>query len=205
VTRKATINTNEAIGLYQNGTGAQTIAKIYGSTKTTILNTLRENGITIRGPHDTHGTHRMKGTRLYRIWHSMRSRCKYDYPSCRNYEGRGITVCDEWQNSFEKFRDWSFANGYDETLSIDRKDNNGNYEPNNCRWSTSIEQANNTSCNHPITINGVTKNMSQWAKEYGINVQTIHRRIVSGRSGEELLSKTRLRRRSDIEHLPKTD
>lgn len=194
MTKKALINVEETIELYQSGSGAKTIAKLYGSTKRTILNTLRENGVDIRGAHDTHGTHQMKGTRLYRIWHGMKGRCKYEYSTCKNYEGRGITVCDEWKNSFEEFRDWSLSNGYDETLSIDRKDNDGDYEPSNCRWSTQIEQANNTSYNHSITINGITKNMSQWAKEHGINPQTIYARILRGYSGEELLSKTRLRR-----------
>ena len=89
-------------------------------------------------------THGGRNTRLYHIWRGMKERCllttNKDY---HNWGGRGITVCDEWVEDFGAFRDWATKNGYAENLTIDRINNDGNYEPSNCRWITIQEQAKN--------------------------------------------------------------
>ena len=90
-------------------------------------------------------THGGCGTRLYRIWKDMKNRC--NNPNCPDYQkwygSRGIKVCSEWNADFETFKNWALTNGYEENLSIDRIDVNGDYCPQNCRWATAFEQRHN--------------------------------------------------------------
>lgn len=99
--------------------------------------------------------------------------------SFKNYGNRGISVCEEWlhQNGRYEFIEWSLNNGAELGLSIDRIDTDGNYSPDNCKWSTQKEQLNNQRRNHKISFNGRTQTLTEWANELGINPNTLQRRI----------------------------
>jgi hypothetical protein len=108
----------------------------------------------------------------------MKERCQNpNSKSYKNYGARGIQLCEEWR-AFEVFKAWAEANGYSEGLTIDRIDNDGNYEPSNCRWATMETQNNNSRNNHLLSYGGRTMSLTMWAKELGINPQTLHTRIV---------------------------
>ena len=120
------------------------------------------------------------GSSIYHVWHEMKERCiNKNNNSYSRYGGRGITVCDEWKDSFITFKDWAFSNGYEIGLSIDRIDNNGNYEPSNCRWTDAKTQANNKRCCRIVEINGEKKNIAQWCEIYGICPSIVYSRIDS--------------------------
>lgn len=124
-------------------------------------------------------THGMTYTRLYRTWRGMISRCECpgDGKSYLRYGARGISVCEEW-HSFESFYEWAKNSGYSDDLSIERIDNNGNYCPENCRWATNKEQANNRRNSLWIEYNGETKTLAQWAEEYHLPYKTLYYRYI---------------------------
>lgn len=132
---------------------------------------------------ETSSTHYKSSTRLYTIWGRMKARCNNkNYNEFYLYGGRGISICDEWVSDFMTFHEWAMANGYTDDLSIDRVNNNGNYEPSNCRWATNFEQANNKRNNRHITYNNAMLTLPQWSVISGINVKTLGSRL--HRSGE---------------------
>lgn len=126
---------------------------------------------------------------LKKIYQGMKNRCynsnvnEYGY-----YGGRGIKVCNEWLESFTEFHKWAMSNGYADGLTIDRKDVNGNYEPNNCRWATMKEQSNNTRNNHKIEYNGETHTLTEWAELLCVHKNTLSNRILRGWTIERALT-----------------
>lgn len=114
--------------------------------------------------------HKMSGTRIYHEWQNMKGRC-YNENNARweRYGGRGIKVCDEWRKDFRPFYDWAMANGYDETLTLDRIDNDGDYCPENCRWATQKQQSRNRSSNVNITIGNSTRTLTEWCEIFDLD------------------------------------
>ena len=119
----------------------------------------------------------------------MKQRCfNPKNPGYKDYGKRGISVCDRWKNSFENFLE--DMGECAENLSLDRIDNNGNYEPSNCRWANITTQLNNTRLNHHISINGKQYTIAQGARLAGIKYQTFYNRVTRGNiSLEEAINK----------------
>ena len=136
--------------------------------------------------------HHLQNTRIYRIWCGMKRRCynKHNEHFDR-YGGRGIIVCDEWKTDFMNFYDWAMSNGYDDKLSIDRINNEGNYEPSNCRWANQKQQIVNSTAAIKCSLGGNIVSLSDIANILGVSFKRI-RRIVymlnNGYDMSELLS-----------------
>lgn len=134
-------------------------------------------------------THHESDTRLYHIWQAMRKRCNNVNDSAyKNYGGRGITVCDEWNNSYLSFRDWSLIHGYNDKLSIDRINVNEGYYPDNCRWVDWGTQCNNRRNNIYIEHNGESHSIAEWARLTGVKYSTLYHRFKIGLQGDELFA-----------------
>lgn len=132
-------------------------------------------------------THGQSQSKLYRVWNAMWQRCTLltdrGYP---NYGGRGITVCKRWADFANFLEDMGHA---PPGLMLDRIDNNGNYEPGNCKWSTRTEQNSNTRANVRYTVNGVVRTVGQWAALIGTRGSAVTARIRSGWSVEDACTK----------------
>lgn len=154
------------------------------------------NIITVRGSHLSSGhtkscgcyqkeqaskssiKHGKSNTRLFHIWIGMKKRCyNKNCKSYKDYGARGIEICDEWLNNFESFYNWANNNGYTNTLTIDRIDVNGNYEPNNCRWATQIQQVRNSRHNRYFTYKGEQHCLSEWCEILGLKYKNVIARI----------------------------
>lgn len=127
--------------------------------------------------------------RLRETYVNMKTRCyNKNSLSYYRYGGRGIVVCDEWKDNFVAFALWALDNGYREDLTIDRIDNNGNYEPNNCRFVSRTEQANNRVSSTKLEYNGEFDTMANWSRRLGMPYYYIQYRIYKGRSMEDIVN-----------------
>ena len=137
--------------------------------------------------------HGERHTRLYGVWNMMKQRCTdKNNAYYNNYGGRGISVCEEWEE-FQSFSRWAHENGYDASAekgecTLDRIDNNGNYCPNNCRWVSRKEQARNRRSNHLLEYHGKTKTLAEWAEQVGIKAATIMYRLRNGWDMDDALT-----------------
>ena len=119
------------------------------------------------------------GTRLYKIWANIKTRCTNSkYIRFEDYGGRGIKLCEEWEN-FNNFKNWALSHNYSNSLQIDRIDNNGNYEPSNCHWVTSHKNSRNKRNNLFFTYNGKTLCLKDWALELNIDYMLLYCRIIT--------------------------
>ncbi len=128
------------------------------------------------------------GTRLHRTWSGMKHRCNNKKcPGYANYGGRGIYVHTEW-NSYVPFHDWAITHGYREDLFIDRINNDGPYSPENCRWATRVEQANNKRCTTWLTFRGEVDSLSNHARAQGFKPCQVRLRLRAGWSTDDALT-----------------
>jgi len=136
----------------------------------------------------TKKTHGLSRHRLYRVWHGIKQRCLYEkHIGYKNYGGRGISVCKKWM-TFEPFYRWAISTGYRKGLTIERVDNNGDYEPSNCTWIHRKDQVNNRRGLHLIFFNGEERTLSSWARKIGITQSSLRHRLNNGWSISEALT-----------------
>lgn len=136
--------------------------------------------------------HGYRKTRLYTIYNSMKQRCNNPNNSgYKNYGGRGIKVCKEWNkpDGLKEFAEWAFSNGYEDGLTLERIDVNGNYEPNNCCWIPLSKQAKNTRRSVKVTYKGEEMIMSDFARLTNIDHRIVSRELKKGKTPEEIIER----------------
>ena len=132
--------------------------------------------------------HGLRHTRLYSTWCRIKRKCYNPNDDHYKYYGaRGIKVCDEWLNNPKAFYNWSMENGYQNNLTIDRIDVNGNYEPNNCRWVDMSTQVRNRRNTIYLTYKGETKPLMEWCEILHLKYGTIKRRYYKGWDAVKIL------------------
>lgn len=135
--------------------------------------------------------HGQAHSKLYHLYYSILQRCyNPNNEQYFNYGGRGIVMCREWKDDYMAFDKWAKENGYTRGLSIDRINNNGNYEPGNCRWVTQKVQTRNTRHNTHITFRGETKILVEWCEQFGVNMATACNRLKRGLDLEKVFVPT---------------
>lgn len=123
-------------------------------------------------------THGLTKTRLYRIWHHIKERCyNSNNNAYKNYGGRGIKMCNEWLSNFVNFYNWAISNGYNDDLTIDRINNNSNYEPKNCHWVNRTYQTRNRRNTIKFTFENESKTLQEWAGIKNIKYHTLYQRV----------------------------
>ena len=145
---------------------------------------LNKNG---KRPTQTRLTHGKSKTKIYKEWCLMKARCcQENRENYQHYGGRGISVCEEWNNDFVVFYHWAINNGYDKNLEIDRINNDEGYSPINCKWSTRKEQMRNRRNTVFLENNGIKKPLAQWCEEKNIRYKLAHARMKKGYSFENI-------------------
>lgn len=136
--------------------------------------------------------HKLSGTRLYQEWVSMKRRCfNPNDKRYADYGGRGITVCEEWTAVPDQFFDWSLKNGYDDNLTIDRIENDGNYAPDNCRWVDRKTQSRNRRSNVRVQYEGKEITLIELSEKTGISYNCLSYRYKAGDRGSRLVRPVR--------------
>lgn len=136
--------------------------------------------------------HGYRKTRLYRIYNGMKQRCNNpNHIQYKDYGGRGIAVCDEWNKSdgLKSFAEWAYENGYEENLTIERKDVNGNYCPENCCWVPLSEQPKNTRRNVFVEYGGEKMTLTDFSRKTGIDHRKVSRYLKRGMTVDEIIEK----------------